>query len=362
MSHENFSKLYDIVRLVPMESDKLKKINKDELIEKLICAVETSRAAYEVINKQSDTILKMSSELVQQCAMNRSNVSSVVDMGGPSTSAMGGTSLPLPSYSSAVKLPPPIIIKSLNENTNIDINYLLNKANTALNKINVKTAKVNEQGTLIVQLPNETDHNIAIDNLKKVLPNSFNVERGKKLLPKLTVVGVPAEINENNIIKIICEKDDTINRLINEGEILDILKCWDIKNTSGEIESKKLVLKCSAVLRKYILDKNEGYIYISLSRCRVYDRLDVPMCYHCQGYYHFSMKCPKKNQNPVCGICANSHMTKNCNSSSEKCANCIRLIPGNENNHRTFSAVCPCLVKEKNLIKNRTDYSETKNE
>ena len=124
-----------------------------------------------------------------------------------------------------LKLPPPIIIKSRNENTNINIdrNYLLNRANTALNKINVKTAKVNEQGTLIVQLPNETDHNIAIDNLKKVLPNSFNVERGKKLLPKLTVVGVPAEINENNIIKIICEKDDTINRLINEGEILDIL-------------------------------------------------------------------------------------------------------------------------------------------
>ena len=80
MSHENFSKLYDIVRLVPTESVKLKKVNKDELIEKLICAVETSRAAYEVINKQSDTIPKISSELVQQCAMNRLYVS-IVDMG-----------------------------------------------------------------------------------------------------------------------------------------------------------------------------------------------------------------------------------------------------------------------------------------
>ena len=52
-------------------------------------------------------------------------------------------------------------------------------------------------------------------------------------------------------------------------------------------------------------------------------------------------------------------MTTNCNSNSEKCAN-IRLIPGNGNNHRTFSADCPCLVKEKNLIKNRTDYSKIK--
>ena len=50
----------------------------------------------------------MSSELVQQCSRNRLNVANHVDMGRTNTS----TSLPFPTYSSVVKLPPPIIIKS----------------------------------------------------------------------------------------------------------------------------------------------------------------------------------------------------------------------------------------------------------
>ena len=93
----------------------------------------------------------------------------------------------------------------MNMQTSIEIIFSMNPI-LYRTKINVETAKVNEQGTLIVQFPNENDQNIAVDDLKKVLPNSFNVKRAKKLFPKHTVVGIPAEINENNTIKIICEK------------------------------------------------------------------------------------------------------------------------------------------------------------
>ena len=66
------------------------------------------------------------------------------------------------------------------------------------------------------------------------------------------------------------------------------------KNNAGDFQYKKLAITCSREVRSYIMNRNGGYIFVGLCRCKAYDRLFVPQCFHCNEFNHFANTCPNK--------------------------------------------------------------------
>ena len=59
------------------------------------------------------------------------------------------------------------------------------------------------------------------------------------LLSKLTVVGIPSDMPEDNIISAICEQEEHLNQLVESGKTLEVVKFFEVKNNAGDIQHKK---------------------------------------------------------------------------------------------------------------------------
>ena len=142
--------------------------------------------------------------------------------------------------------------------------------------------------------------------VKEGFSESYLVEGAKILLPKLTVVGFPSDMRDDEIISAICKKNEQLNQLVESGKTLEVAKCWDNKNSAGITQYNKIAIKCSPEIRTYIAIRNGGYVFVGLCRCKVYDRYFVPPCFHCYEYNNFSNKSPNKSKPAKYGKCAGS--------------------------------------------------------
>ena len=346
-----FNQMYEGVRGLPLDSEKLKRLNKDELVSKLCSALNTLKQADETICMQADSILATNAELIKQCSLNRTSDATACNVTVTSSR----------TFSNVVKqTTTPIVLKCTGDQPRFDATEMKHKVENALRSVNVNSTRVTRQGNLIVNLPDSNNKEKATENLKNIFENQVDIGNLEKIPPKLTIVGLPTEVTQDTLIADICVKDSNIKEMIEHGSKIEILGCWEIKNGKGDVSSKKVAVKVSPNIRNYIMIMNKGYLYVNLSRCRVYDRLMVTQCYHCYGYYHFANHCPNKAKPPTCGRCASPHETKNCQSQEEKCINCTKLND-TPSNHCAYSYKCPVYAHEREMLINKTDYSEAKN-
>ena len=288
---------------LPIDTESLKKINKPELIEKLFSALVALKCAEETILRQSDSLVLSTNELVKQCEMSRSLSIKKTDI-NPSSSEQR-------NYADVVKRPSTIILKPNMTVGSGDKIALKNKFDDALKNVNVNNARVTENGYFIVNVPNEENYNRATNNLRSVFSNDFSFENLKKLLPKLTITNIPKDIEDSDIIPSLCNKDVNINEMIQNGEMCELLRSWDMRRqTAGVVTLKNVALKCSPKIRNYIMNTNDGFVYLNLVRCKTYDRFFISQCYHCCGFNHFAKNCPDKYKLSICAKCAGVHSTK----------------------------------------------------
>ena len=149
--------------------------------------------------------------------------------------------------------------------------------------------------------------------------------------------------------------------MVESGKTLEVVKCFDVKNNAGDIQHKKAAIKCSPEIRSYIMNRNGGFIFVGLCRCKVYDRYFVPQCFHCYGFNHFANNCPNKNNPARCAKCSGQHKTENCRSKFLKCLNCVKAKVNGSKDHEATSRYCPILIREQTQIQKRTNYSHEKN-
>ena len=114
-------------------------------------------------------------------------------------------------------------------------------------------------------------------------------------------------------------------------------------------------LSVSQEISSYIMNRNEGYIFVGLCRCKVYDRYFVPQCFHCYGFNHFADNCPNKNNPARCSKCSGQHKAGNCRQKFLKCLNCVKAKINGSKDHETMSCFCPILIKEQNQIRRRAN-------
>ena len=353
MSQANFLSQYLPIRELEPNVDKLKRMNKDDMSEKLCIALKALQEAEQVIATQSDTIIATNSELLQQCADNRKLSEKKIEC----------ASYPVDkTYADATKKTiNPLVIRTNEESASFNNQDFQKKVQNALKNVSVSSTRITKQGNMVINLPSESAKEKAEQNLSGVFDESVEIATIHKIPPKLTVVGLPSDFNPDEFRNAIIEKDEELKKKLEKNEsFIEVLRCWDIKNDSGTVISKKLALRVSPDVRHQIINLNQGYIYMNLARYRTYDRLMVTQCFHCYGFNHIAKSCSEKSKVVTCGRCSAKHDTKNCRSPTEKCVNCARYAPDKSNDHCAYSFKCPLYENERNNLINRTNY-EVKN-
>ena len=204
----------------------------------------------------------------------------------------------------------------------------------------------------------------------------FKIRESKKMLPKITVLGVPLSIfdeltyNEDDANELrvkekailrdqFLQKNDDIKTLVDEGhtfEIVYINKC---------LKSCTVAVKVSPLLRNTVINAKSSSVYIENRKCTVVDRFFYKQCYHCQKIGHTSHNCPGKLDLPTCMYCSNNHKSSSCpvkkDQDKYKCCNCAistdKAVSSSCTTHTANSEKCPLIIKECRRIQNNTDFS-----
>lgn len=237
-------------------------------------------------------------------------------------------------------------------------------------EVSFLTKSKKKSGGITIGFPDKE----AKENGMKMMQDKLHdiaISENKKILPKLTVMNIPLSVlpvpdesadddtirkNEKDVLKsMICDKNEQIRLLIQEGHTLDIVYMNKKKTIT-------LGLKVSPKIRNVIMEKRR--LFIGNSGCNVKDRFHILQCYQCQKIGHITTKCPNSDNGPKCMYCAENHMSKDCshskNKSNFKCINCSNssnIDYVNNCNHKSSSEhECPFLLKEIEKIVANTDY------
>lgn len=235
----------------------------------------------------------------------------------------------------------------------------------AFSGIPVSKLKKTSRGNILVEFPSAEAKRKGTNALEEQFASNphFSFSEPKKMIPKMTITGVPLDIKNDDIIEKIRRKNELINCLVDEGYVLSFCLSWD-KYVDGSADSKNVVLKMDPEIRMAILDAG-SYVYMDFSRCKAYDRFHVLRCFHCQNFGHVSGSCPDKNKTPVCSLCAGTHETRNCsNRDTPCCSNCKKSsnpFYSSTFNHRASSNECPMMIVQKNRVIDNTRFMSSKN-
>ena len=348
MGQSDFFQKYNELRALPLDIKTLSIPKKEIIASNLISALEALKIAEETICKQSDTILKTNNELLN--ALNGNKKPGDIVHNNPPNPAVSSNSPT--SYSSVVKQTP-LVLTSNNSSIDFENKDVKEKLTSTLQNISVSSSRITKNGSFIVNFPDQDSKKKASDELKNAFQTEIKVESLTKSLPQLTVFSWPSDTKHECIQAEICKKDETIQNMIENGSKIELVKYWGNKN--------KLAVRVTPDIRDHIMLHNKGYLYIGLSRCKVYDRFFIPQCYHCFKYYHYANDCPDKTKKPICGRCSKSHEDRrNCNSAQERCINCLSARNSAPKNHCAFSYSCPVYTREKEKLIMNTNYGEKK--
>ena len=96
---------------------------------------------------------------------------------------------------------------------------------------------------------------------------------------------------------------------------------------------------------------------IGWERFPVFEDLDVPRCFKCQGFFHRNNDCQNKI---VCPNCNEEHEESACPKQRKCCANCVisneKYKTKYNVEHSAKDVLCPSLVYHKQILQRRTDY------
>lgn len=149
--------------------------------------------------------------------------------------------------------------------------------------------------------------------------------------------------------------EDIDKCIIEQNEILGEIKTTYIRNTKKGV--KTVYCECSVIAFNQIMQKKK--LCIGWERFPVYEDLDIPRCFKCQGFYHKKENC--RNE-VVCSICSEEHEDRLCPKDKISCKNCKisneKFNTTHNCEHSTLDPICPSLQYHKIALQNKTQYTE----
>ena len=245
----------------------------------------------------------------------------------------------------------------------------------ALKTVQVVSLKENARDNkIVIHFPSKDQKVKGKTSLAKAFNDSkVQVDDERKMLPKVTVANIPsyliahisskqlttAEYRQqvNSYLKEkFLEKNDVIEEMVKKDE-----RTFEIVYVKSGYNYTTAGIKVSPAIRTYLME--QGFIYISETRCRVIDRIDLKQCFKCQKIGHIASQC---RENTVCMYCGGAHTTGACPYKDcpeyHRCRNChlstTVAIRENCHTHHSSDESCPIIQENMNVLKQRTEYSK----
>lgn len=210
------------------------------------------------------------------------------------------------------KMIPKIIVKKKDKKDTSNIKekvlYYLTKARA----VQTKNIDTREKDTIKISCVSQESAKAAKKTLGFKLGHIYNVEEEELKKPVIKIIGF------NNYFNLDQKSLETDINTRNFANLQEKGKILHVSNNEKK-EKSTIIMEVSATLHKYIKE-NKSKLYVGHQNCRVFDVVNIKPCFKCARLEHNPFKC--KN-NPICMICAGTHLTKFCSSTNtECCANC----------------------------------------
>ena len=270
-----------------------------------------------------------------------------------------------------------VILLDPNDDTvveSVDFNKkTVQEVNKAIKSVNVNFCKVKKSGVVAIGFNDVAAKNTAMKKIQECseLSEAFTMKSPKKLLPKVTLLGINEVLFDTCVEQSRDEMKATLlaDILTRNAYLKQITDCnsYDTievamiqkRMPSDNVVNYSAVLKMSPSVRKAIYERGNK-LYVSLSRCRVVDHYHILQCYHCQKPGHHSQHCPSKDEDATCLYCSGDHQSKMCTRKKDQCcSNCKNSANHqwklNAHSHNAVSMECPVLKSHQEIIKNKTE-------
>ena len=201
----------------------------------------------------------------------------------------------------------------------------------------------NLTSSICLRFPNEQSQQLAETKLKA--SNIFDdpTKVSAEVMSKVTLRFVPVDLLPEESSREVCHnflltKLKAKNKLLQDCKMLSIVY---FKRTQQDSNFATVALKLPLKLKTQLLA--EGRVFFHMSSIKVYHRVHVKRCPHCQGLGHYPDNCPNRGKAPICMFCSENHPTDDCpfknDATKHQCINCVQSNTY-ESSHHAGSVVC----------------------
>lgn len=217
------------------------------------------------------------------------------------------------------------------------------KVNPVALKVGIKNMKSARNGVVVLKCSTKRESETLAEAFRGNLGNSYSVELSKMRKPRVKIPGYNQEMTASEIEESIKSQ----NQFRGDIKVVHIRKKRSGRNT--------VFCECSPdSFADLMLMKR---VFIGWERYPVYEDLDIPRCFHCQGYYHKKDACAST---VVCIKCGGEHETRECSSQIKCCKNCIvantRYKKNYDTNHEAMDVSCPVYKYHLQVLQSKIDY------
>ena len=205
----------------------------------------------------------------------------------------------------------------------------------------------NFSSSIKLWFPNEKSQELATLKLKEagVLKDSTRIS--DLVMSKVTLRFVPVDLLPTDATPEDSRKF-CLNKLRAKNDLLK--SCSDLsivyfQRLKSDPNLATVALKLPVELKEKLL--SEGRVFFHMSSVKVYHRVHIKRCPHCQALGHYPDQCPKRLHPATCMYCAENHPTDECpvkeDTEKHQCKNCLHSSRSNPNIplHHAGSSKCP---------------------
>ena len=195
--------------------------------------------------------------------------------------------------------------------------------------------------------PNEKSQEKATSKLKAAGVLKDTARISDIVMSKVTLRFVPVDLLPTNATPE-ASRNFCLEKLRAKNDLLK--SCSDLsivyfKRMVSDPNLATVALKLPVEVKEKLL--SEGRVFFHMSSVKVYHRVHIKRCTHCQVLGHYPDQCPKRLHSPTCMFCAADHKTEECtvkdDSSKHQCQNCLNSSRSTPDTpvHHAGSSKCP---------------------
>ena len=242
-----------------------------------------------------------------------------------------------------------------------DVKSTRELVNKALESVPISHVK-NFASSIRIWFPNENAQKLAEENLMKADILKDTTRLSTAIMSKVTLRFVPVEMlpddaTQEDSRQFCLEKLKAKNPCLRNCKDLSVVY---FKRTQNNPSLATVALKLPVEVKDQLLAS--GRVFFDMTSVKVYHRVHIKRCPHCQSLGHYPDRCPNRGKPPTCMFCSKDHTTDSCPVKEEPgkhvCKNCIDSNH-DEHSHHAGSVKCPTYKNEYDRLSKNFHPSST---